>query len=169
MDFLDVLNTRRSVRNYTEEPVGGDLIEDIIRSAMTAPSAGNQQPWHFIVLRDRVKLDAIPEFHPYSKMVQKARVAILVCGDPEGRKWPAYWPQDCSAATMSLLLAARDLGLGTVWAGVYPDAGRMAGFRKLLGIPENVYPFALVPVGWPEKDFQAEDRFNPALLHFDAW
>ena len=102
-------------------------------------------------------------------MVEKAQAAILVCGDPDGRKWPAYWPQDCSAATQNLLLAARDLGLGTVWAGVYPDEGRMAGFRKLLAIPENIYPFSLIPVGWPSGDFMTQERFNPQLIHREAW
>lgn len=169
MEFQDVVKTRRSIRNYTEKPVSEEMIEAVIRTAMMAPSAGNQQPWHFIVLRKREQLDAIPTFHPYSKMVQKAQVAILICGDPDGGKWPDYWAQDCSAATQNLLLGARNLGLGTVWAGVYPDEARMAGFRQLLGIPDNIYPFALVPVGWPDGDFQEADRFNSARIHFGAW
>jgi nitroreductase len=169
MEFVDVVKTRRSIRNYTDQPVPKEMIETIIRAAMAAPSAGNQQPWHFIILTERAKLDAIPAFHPYSKMVEKAPVAILICGDPDGRKWPAYWPQDCSAATQNLLLAARDLGLGTVWAGVYPDEGRMAGFRQLLAIPENIYPFSLIPVGWPAGDFQEMRRFHPQRIHLDAW
>lgn len=169
MEFVDVVKTRRSIRSYTDQPVAKELLDAIIRAAMNAPSAGNQQPWHFIILQERAKLDAIPEFHPYAKMVHQAQVAILICGDPDGGKWPAYWPQDCSAATQNLLLAARDLGLGTVWAGVYPDEGRMAGFRKLLGIPARIFPFSLIPVGWPEGDFQEMARFNPQLVHFDAW
>jgi nitroreductase len=169
MQFTDVLKTRRSIRNYSDKPVSSQMIDSVVRAAMAAPSAGNQQPWHFIILREREKLDAIPAFHPYSKMVQKVQVAILICGDPRDKKWPAYWPQDCSAATQNLLLAARDLGLGTVWAGVYPDEGRMAGFRKLLAIPENIYPFSLIPVGWPVGGFSEEERFNASLLHFDVW
>ncbi|MGB3212097.1 MAG: nitroreductase family protein [Desulforhopalus sp.] len=169
MEFIDVVRTRRSIRKYTDEPVPEEMIESVLRAAMAAPSAGNQQPWQFIVVKERDSLDAIPSFHPYSKMVQNAAVAILICGDPDGKKWPAYWPQDCSAATQNLLLAARDLGVGTVWAGVYPDEGRMAGFRKLLGIPENIYPFSLIPVGWPATTFRDEDRFNPNLIHLETW
>lgn len=169
MNFQDVVMTRRSIRNYNDKPVSSELIDQIIRAAMAAPSAGNQQPWHFIVLRDREKLDTVPSFHPYSKMVQKAQVAVLICGDPDGKKWPTFWAQDCSAATQNLLLSARDLGLGTVWAGVYPDEARMTGFRKLLDIPENIFPFALVPVGWPKDGFQQQDRYNPALIRFDSW
>jgi Nitroreductase len=130
------------------------MIETIIKAAMAAPSAGNQQPWHFIVITDRAKLDAIPSFHPYSKMVMQAPAAILACGDPDGKKWPAFWDQDLSAATQNMLLTARDLGLGTVWVGVYPEKDRMEGFRKLLGIPENIHPFALIPIGWPDGQFE---------------
>jgi len=169
MEFSEVVSSRRSIRSYTDRAVSEEMIDVVIRVAMTAPSAGNQQPWHFIVIRERENLDRIPLFHPYAKMVRKCLVAVLICGDPDGKKWPAFWPQDCSAAAQNLLLAARNLGLGTVWAGVYPDEGRMAGFRQLLKIPEAIYPFALIPLGWPDGEFQQMDRYNPALVHLDTW
>lgn len=169
MEFKDVVATRRSIRQYQDRPVGEELIQAIIEAAMMAPSAGNQQPWHFLVITDRAKLDAIPAFHPYSKMVQQAPAALLVCGDPSGTPWPDFWPQDCSAATQNMLLAARDLGMGTVWAGIYPAEDRMAGFRRLLNIPEHIYPFALIPVGWPKGDFQTAERFKPERVHRDTW
>lgn len=169
MEFAKVVSTRRSIRSFTGQPVSDEHVETILRAAMSAPSAGNQQPWHFIVLRDKEKMAVIPKFHPYAKMVLKAPVAILVCGDPEGRKWPAFWSQDCSAATQNLLLAARDAGLGTVWTGVFPDEDRMAGFRQLLGIPDTIFPFALVPVGWPDGEFKEMDRFEPSRIHTESW
>mgnify|MGYP001162062632 CR=1 FL=1 len=169
MEFKEVIRTRRSIRSYTEQGVADSTVEDLIRAAMLAPSAGNQQPWHFVVIRNRTDLSAIPDFHPFSKMVETAPLAILVCGDPQGCKWPDYWAQDCSAATQNLLLAARAIGLGTVWAGVFPDEGRMAGFRNLLGIPKNIYPFALVPVGWPAGEFVEMNRFRPERIHADHW
>lgn len=169
MEFFDVVNSRRSIRSYTDDAVPQDMVERVINAAMTAPSAGNQQPWHFVIIRDRESLDQIPTFHPYSKMVIKCQVAVLVCGAPDGKKWPAYWPQDCSAATQNMLLAARDLGLGTVWAGIYPDEKRMIGFRKLLTIPKNIFPFALIPIGWPAGEFKVQDRYNPSLVHHEIW
>lgn len=169
MEFAEVVHTRRSIRGYTNKAVSEEMIDTVIRAAMAAPSAGNQQPWHFIVIRDRKNLDQIPSFHPYAKMVQKCRVAVLICGDPEGKKWPAFWPQDCSAAAQNLLLSARSQGLGTVWAGVYPDERRMAGFRKLLKIPGNIWPFALIPIGWPDSEFQQMDRYNKTLIHRETW
>jgi nitroreductase len=169
MELFEAIKTRRSIRQFQEREVSEDQITTLIEAAMMAPSAGNQQPWHFIVISDRKKLDAIPAFHPYSKMVLQAPVAILICGDPTGKPWPDFWPQDCSAATQNLLLAARNLGLGTVWAGIYPVAERMEGFRETFAIPEHIYPFALVPVGWPTGDFQPVERFKLELIHREIW
>lgn len=169
MELLETIKTRRSIRQFQDKPVPESHIRTIIEAAMMAPSAGNQQPWHFVIVSDRARLDAIPSYHPHSKMVLQAPVAILICGDPAGKPWPDYWVQDCSAATQNLLLAARDLGLGTVWAGIYPAEDRMAGFRKSFAIPEHVFPFALVPVGWPIGDFHFTDRVRPELIHNEVW
>jgi len=78
----DPVLDRRSIRKYTDQPVPDKLVETLLRAAMSAPSAGNQQPWHFVVIRDRAILEAVPGFHPYSRMMVKAPVAILVCGMP---------------------------------------------------------------------------------------
>lgn len=169
MEFQEVLRSRRSIRSYKDVDVDDATVGELIRAAMLAPSAGNQQPWHFLIIRDPADLAAIPSFHLYSKMVVGAPVAVLVCGDPHGKKWPDYWPQDCSAATQNILLAARDKGLGTVWAGVFPDEVRMAGFRSLFGIPDTIYPFSLIPIGWPDSPFQEVDRFRPDLVHYGMW
>lgn len=169
MELQEAIHTRRSIRKYLDKPVSPEMIETIIKAAMAAPSAGNQQPWHFIVITDRTKLDAIPAFHPYSKMVLQAPAAILLCGDPDGKKWPTFWDQDLSAATQNMLLTARDLGLGTVWVGVFPEKDRMEGFRKLFAIPENIHPFALIPIGWPDGQFEAVSRYRPELIHRETW
>jgi nitroreductase len=169
MEFFDVISTRRSFRKYTEQDVSEAMIDTIIRAGMMAPSAGNQQPWHFIVTRDHDKMAKVQEFHPYASMLKSAPVAIVVCGDPSQKKWPDFWPQDCSAALQNMLLAARDIGLGTVWVGVYPLKDRMEGMRKLFGIPAEIYPFAIVPVGWPNTEFKSMDRYNGSLIHSENW
>lgn len=169
MEFQEVVATRRSIRKFKDEKVPAAAIEAILRAAMMAPSAGNQRPWEFLVISSKAMLSRIPEFHPYAKMVESAPAAILVCGTLLGIKYPAFWPQDCSAAVQNMLLAARDLGLGSVWAGIYPEEGRIAGCRKLFGIPETVVPFALVVLGWPDQEFKAVDRFEPARVHHEKW
>lgn len=168
MEIKQAIYSRRSVRSFSAEPVAGELIEKLVAAAMQAPSAGNQQPWHFIVVTDRQKLDEIPSFHPYCKMVNQVSMAIVVCGDARDKKWPDLWPQDCSAAVQNLLLAARAEGLGAVWTGVYPFEERMAGCRKLFNIPQEVFPFAVIPIGYPkdkEQAFKEKDRFKSELFH----
>jgi nitroreductase len=165
----DPVLSRRSIRKYTGEPVSGEHVEHLLRAAMAAPSAGNQQPWHFVVIRERRLLEAIPDVHPYASMVPEAPLAILVCGDRRLERWPQYWAQDCAAATENLLIAAAQLGLGAVWLGVHPLEERVDGLRALLGIPRDVTPFSLVPVGWPAEQKSPSDRYDELRVHRDSW
>ena len=111
MEALQAILSRRSIRLYTSEPVKAELVDELLHAAMSAPSAGNQQPWQFVIITERQKLDVIPTFHPYAGMVKLATVAVLVCGDTRLDKNKGYWVQDCSAATQNLLLAAHAHGL----------------------------------------------------------
>lgn len=165
----DPVLSRRSIRKYTSEPVTDEELDRLLRAAMAAPSAGNQQPWHFVVLRDRGVLRAITEFHPYARMLPEAPLAILVCGAPGGLKWSQLWDQDCSAATENLLIEAERLGLGAVWLGVHPIAERVTGLRALLGIPETIVPFSIVPVGRPAERKPPADRYDAARVHLERW
>lgn len=169
MDGLHAVLSRRSIRQYEARPVSDELVRDLLRAAMSAPSAGNEQPWHFVVIRDRVLLDVIPGIHPYSQMLRGASVAVLVCGDTTLEKQKGYWVQDCSAATENILVAATALGLGAVWLGVYPLEDRVKGLRKLLGIPEHVFPFAIIPVGYPAEGKPPAERYSDSRVHRDRW
>jgi nitroreductase len=169
MDAMNALLARRSIRKYTDNPVSDGDIQEVIKAAMEAPSAGNEQPWHFVIMDDRKILDQIPSFHPHSQMVKSAPVAILVCGDLDKEKHKGYWTQDCSAATQNLLLAVHAKGLGAVWVGVYPRDERVEGFRNLLNIPENVVPFSLVPIGHPAEEKPPGDRHDPSRIHTNGW
>lgn len=169
MNTLEAIRTRRSVRVFTGEPVKREILVELVRAAMQAPSAGNQQAWQFVVVDDRQILKRIPEFHPYAQMAETAPAAILVCGDLELEQRKGYWVQDCSAATQNLLLAAHDLGLGAVWTGVYPREDRVKGARKLFGLPEHVVPLSLVFVGYPAEHPQPEDRFREERVHWNHW
>jgi nitroreductase len=169
VDALTALRTRRSIRRYTAAPVADATVTECLRAAMSAPSAGNQQPWQFIVIRDRALREAIPTFHPFADMVPNAPVAILVCGDLDRERYAGYWAQDCAAATQNLLLAAHAQGFGAVWVGVYPKEDRVTRLQALLGLPARVIPFALVPIGVPGERLAAVDRFDAARVHQDRW
>jgi nitroreductase len=169
MDALTAIFSRRSVRIYTPKAVPREMVLDIVRAAMYAPSAGNERPWHFIVLTDRALLDEIPKFHPYATMLKHASTAVLVCGDVTLEKHEGYWVLDCAAATQTVLLAAHAKGLGCVWCGVYPTKDRVEGLRKLLKLPEHIVPFSLIPLGFPAEEKQPVDRFDASRIHDNRW
>jgi nitroreductase len=169
MDALEAIFTRRSVRNYTGQELNDEQIHTLLDAAMCAPSAGNAQPWHFVVIRDKSILEEIPKFHQHAKMAKNASAAIVVCGDPSLEKYQGRWALDCSAATQNILIAANAIGLGAVWVGLYPVDERMAGMAKLLNIPEPAIPFSLIPVGYPVSKAEKADRFKSERLHVNVW
>ncbi|BBD08995.1 nitroreductase family protein [Desulfovibrio ferrophilus] len=169
MDIIEAIHTRRSIRKFTDQPVDEAQVTQLLQAAMSAPSAGNAQPWQFVVIEDRQTLSKIPEFHPYAAMCRQAPLAILVCGDTSLEKYPGYWVQDCSAAVQNILLAVHGLGLGAVWTGIYPDLPRVEGMRNLLGLPEQIQPLALIPIGHPDQPSGKVDRFRPERIHHDRW
>src|SRR5512136_785640 len=120
MDALDALMTRRSVRAYADEPVPDDQVLKILAAGMQAPSAGNQQPWHFVVLRQREHLDGLAGALPFGKMLGQAPLGIVVCADVGREQQAGCGGQDCAAATEIVLLSCHALGLGAVWIGIYP-------------------------------------------------
>jgi nitroreductase len=169
MDTLEAIHTRRSIRRYTNQQIEDGTIKKLLAAAMSAPSAANEQPWEFIVIKDRTTLDAIPTFSPFASMVRDAPVGILVCGDTRKAIVPGFWIKDCSAATQNLLLAAHALGLGAVWTGVYPMEGHVAGFTKHCQLPEGVIPLAFVVLGYPAEEPVMHERFREDRIHTNVW
>ena len=166
---LETILSRRSIRKYTAQAINDNDITDLLTAAMAAPSAGNEQPWHFIIVKDRRSLERIPDIHPHAHMAAGAAAAILICGDESLERHPGFWVQDCAAAAQNVLLAVTAKGLGAVWVGIYPRPERVADFRKMFAIPENIIPFALIPVGYPADQHQAENRFNATRIHYEQW
>jgi nitroreductase len=169
MEAREALLSRRSIRKYAAEAVSEEAVRRLLEAAMAAPSAGNEQPWHFVVIRDRATLDEIPTFHEHAQMMHEAPLAILVCADDRSKKYEIFWPQDCAAATQNLLLAAHASGLGAVWVGVYPVEGLITRLKKLLGLPPEVTPFALVAVGHPAEEKPPAERYDEARVHRERW
>ena len=161
---------RRSVRTYTDRDITPDEEEMLLRAGMQAPSAGNERPWHFIVIRSRDTMQKINESQPYAKMLEKAPLCIAVCGDRRAQSFPFdFWVQDCSAAIQNMLLEAEHLGLGGVWLGVYPVPERVGNISALLGLPEDVLPLGLLAFGQPAGHPEPADRFLPERVHKETW
>jgi nitroreductase len=167
---MDIIFKRRSIRKYESKLISEDKIKKIIQAGMCAPSAGDERPWHFIVINKREVLDKIPSVHPYSNMIKEAPLAILICGDLNLEKHTGFWIEDCSAATENVLLAATSFGLGSIWLGVYPREDRVNGLKKLFDInDEKIIPFSLIPIGYPAEIKSPKDIYDKDRIHFNKW
>ena len=169
METMDAILTRRSIRKYLPDPVNWNVIENVLKAAMNAPSAGNEQPWHFIIIDQHDMLEKISEIYSYAKMLKGTPVAVLVCGDQQAPKFKDFWIQDCSAASENMLLAAHDLGLGAVWIGVYPAEEMVQERRNLLNIPEHIVPFSIIAMGYPAEEKSGWLRFDTTRIHSNSW
>ena len=169
LDALTCLMTRRSVRSFTDAPVAEESLRAILAAGMQAPSAGNEQPWQFIVVPDAARRAALSKAHPYVGFLARAPVGIVVCGDLSLEKFKGNWMLDVSACTQNMLLAAHALGLGAVWTGLYPEAERRHTVAAICGTPEGIVPFALVVLGHPAATPPPVDRFAAVRIHRNAW
>lgn len=169
--MINTILSRRSIRKYTDKPVSDKDVELLIKAAMAAPSAGNQQPWEFVVVKNKETLKAITEFHPYASMLLHTDTAIVICGNEnrEVFKGKNFWVQDCSAAAQNMLLTAHALGLGAVWLGIYPIEERVEGLKLLFNLPEGVIPMVVIPIGHPDERKDPANRFDESQIHYEKW
>ncbi|MFI3295935.1 MAG: nitroreductase family protein [Rikenellaceae bacterium] len=173
MNTIDAIMTRSSVRTYTDQAIEEQQIETMLKAAMAAPTAGNRQPWQFIVVDDKAILEQFPPVIKGANMAPKAPLAIVVCGEPDKSfegELSEYWVQDASAATENLLLAAHSLGLGAVWCGVYPDQnGRVAKIQEILSLPEGVKPLNIIVIGYPSGKANIKDKWAPEKVSYNQF
>lgn len=157
---------RISIRKYESRPVEEEKIRQILKVAMAAPSAGNQQPWEFYVVRDPEMIRKLADTTPYSKSAAGAPVVIVPCYRTNGLWAPMYDTIDLSIATENMLLEITSLGLGAVWMGIAPIEDRILAVDRILGLGEDLHSFALVPVGYPAESRPQQDRFQEERIHW---
>jgi len=162
------IRARRSVRKYQAgKTIPQEHIDLMLEAAMCAPSACNSRPWEFVVVENVELRREITKIQPYCASLPTASLGIVVCGVPEALpNAPAegFWPQDCAAATENILLQAAELGYGTCWCGVYPDAARVAAIRKLLNLQKT--PFNLIIVGVPDESPAQRGYYDRARVKY---
>ena len=164
---LSVIHSRKSVRNFVpDKPVGKEDIQKIVRAGMAAPSGRDLRPWEIIVINDREAMDTLAARLPYAKMLETATLAIVVCGDTARSH---LWVYDCSAVTQNILLAVEALGLGAVWTAAHPYPDRMSAVAGAVGLPAHVLPLAVIPVGYPDGNFEPKEKFDESKVHFNKW
>ncbi len=157
--------TRVSIRRYQDRPVEKEKTEAILRAAMQAPSAANQQLWEFYVVTSREKLEALSEVHPYAGMTKNAPAAIVSVYRKDCRI-PAYAQIDLSIAMENLWLETDAQGLGGVWLGIAPMEDRMKAVEEILDLPDTVRAFAVFPYGYPAEERKQQDRFDESRIHY---
>jgi len=154
LNVFKAIKTRRSIRAFTQEEISDDEIEKILDAARWAPSAGNIQPWIFVVVRNPETKRRLSEAALNQFFINEAPVVIVVCADQErsgmgygSRGINLYCIQDTAAATQNILLAAHALGLGACWVGAFNEEE----VRHILRVPRGVRPVAIVPIGHPAE------------------
>jgi nitroreductase len=162
---MNNIYTRVSIRKYQDRPVEKEKTLAILRAAMQAPSAANQQPWEFYVVTNKEKLAALSEVSPYAGMTKDAPIAIVAVYRKDCRV-PAYADIDMSIAMENLWLETDAQGLGGVWLGISPIEERMKAVEEILNIPDNQRAFAIFPYGYPAEERKQQDRFEEDRIHY---
>jgi nitroreductase len=169
-EIIDILLSRRSIRQFTDESVARETLLLLLKAAMSAPTACNSQPWEFIVVTEPESLSCIREKFLFARY--NAPAAIVVCGNVGIANNSAardYWVQDCSAATENILIAAAGMGLGAVWIGVYPLPSKIKPLSDALGIPENVVPLSMVYVGHPAESKGPRTQYDEHRVYWQGY
>ena len=163
----DAIRTRSSVRTYSDKPVAESMLIELVKAGMAAPSGVNKQPWEFVVVTDKGKLN---ELAIMKKVFAGAKAAIVVAGHSDTQNGGSvYWYQDCSAAAENILLAAHSFGLGAVWTTAYPKANFEATVSKVVGLPNGVTPLCSIAIGYPEGKQIVKNKWNESKVHYNKW
>lgn len=173
METMEAIMGRKSIRKFTDQPISQETLETILKAGMAGPSAVNARPWQFIVVRDRDMLCRMAERNGHAATpLRQAQVGILVCGDmdlayPRGKD---YWVVDGSIACQNMLLAAHDLGIGSVWLGTWPQMNRVKNQQLLFTLPETQIPHSVIAFGYPDDLLpEAKPDYEENRVHFEKW
>ena len=161
---MNEIYTRVSIRKYQDRPVEREKLMQILKAGMQAPSAGNQQPWEFFVVTDIETKDRLAAISMAATPAKRAPLVIVPCIRKDCKRIELA-PLDLSAATENILLQADVLGLGGVWLCVYPREEKMSEVHSILGMDENLIPFAMIAIGHPVGAIPSHDRYDEGRIH----
>ena len=174
MDTIQNILTRRSIRSYDATPISGEDLHTILAAGMSGPSCVNARDWQFIVVEDKEMLNKIADVngHP-AEPLREAAAGIVICGDLDRAFPPAkdYCVIDTSIACQNMILAARALGIGSVWLGTWPQMDRVAGLAKLFKLPEHIVPHSVLALGHSEDtaDMSDKNAYEESVVHWGKW
>lgn len=156
---------RTSVRQYEDRAVEQEKTELMLRAAMAAPSAMNQQPWEYYAVTDKEIIGKLSESTPYTGCAKEAPLVFVAAYRRECLR-PMYAHIDMSASVENLLLEADELGLGAVWMGIAPLEDRMETVKRIVDMPDELEAFALIACGYPLKEQVQQDRYDETRVHY---
>lgn len=156
---------RVSIRKYLDKPVEQEKIVTMLRAAMAAPSACNQQPWEYYVVTDKEKIQSLSQTSPYATPVKDAPLVFVACYQDDVII-PHYAQIDMSTSVENLLLQADELGLGAVWIGIAPIVERMENVAKVIELPEHLSAFALISCGYPGEKKSQQNCYEESRVHY---
>jgi nitroreductase len=173
MDVLDAIRGRRSIRVFKSDDVSPEIVKKLLDAASWAPSAGNIQPWEFILVRKPEIKRALADAALDQTFIEEAPIVIVACANEnrssqkyELRGKTLYCIQDTAAAIQNLHLVAYSLGLGTCWIGAF----REEEAREILKIPQGIRPVAIIPVGYPaEAPSPPSRRPINQIVHYETF
>ena len=166
---MSLIFERKSVRKYKNEKVPDDVIENLLKAGMQAPSSCNAQPWEFIVVSEPEDKKAISRMHRFAKPAENASHLIVTLGNLNEAKVIGMIEQDLGACNENILLQATHEGLGAVWLGFHPIEDRTLKLKGYLEIPDHCIPFSVICVGWPAQKDEVKLRYDESKVHFDRY
>lgn len=156
---------RTSIRKYTDQDIKEEDIQTLLKAAMAAPSAGNQQPWYFCVVTNQRLIEQLSQCSPYANCLKHAKIALVTCYRQDV-KFPEYCQIDLSASNENILLAADGLGLGAVWLGIAPLPERMTAVKEVLHLEDEFSVFSIIAIGYPAENKVQQDRYDVQKIRF---
>ena len=163
---MSIVFKRHSVRKFKDERVPDDLIENLLKAGMQAPSSCNSQPWEFIVVSKKEDKEAISKMHKFAKPAAGASHLIITLGNLNEAKVIGMIEQDLGACNENILLQATHEGLGAVWLGFQPIEDRTLRLKEYLNIPDYCIPFSVICVGWPKSEGEVKLRYDESKVHY---
>lgn len=181
-DGLATIMQRKSVRAFAPDTIPSEVMTNILKAAMAAPTGRNIQPWRFVVLTDTSRYDEVFVGNHNMAIYKGSAAVVVLCADTTfvapPRNQPnaapvsspnALWRDDMGACTENLLLAVEYYGYGAVWTACYPFTDRMTSVHASLGLPATVVPYSVVAIGRPAGNDSPKDKWKPENVHYDRW
>ncbi|MFA4934305.1 MAG: nitroreductase family protein [Candidatus Methanoperedens sp.] len=172
MECMEAIKERRSVRKFKDLTVGKEMIEELLKAAQMAPSAGNLQARDFVVVLNKTTKQKLKNAALGQSFIEQAPVVIIAVANIERSsrvyksRGELYAIQDATAGIENILLAAYSMGLATCWVGAFDENA----VSEILGIPKKTRPIAIIPVGYADETPAAPPRIDmDKVVHREAW